>query len=183
MVLDALLPERAVVGAAADGDEEAFADLVNHYGPQLHRYARATLRDAGAADEVVQDAFVSAWQHLPNYRGDSSLRTWLFAILSRKICDHRRRRVIATVGDGMPDWPDDGRTDPFAAVSARDFMADLRDALAELPYRQRACWLLREVEDMSYPEIAVVTGLSDGAARGHVTRARTTLSARLTAWR
>ena len=183
MVLDALLPERALLGAAADGDADAFADLVQHYGPQLHRYARASLRDPGVADEVVQDAFVAAWQHLHEYRGDASLRTWLFAILSRKICDHRRRRSLAMVDDPGLDWSDGGRTDPFAAASANGFMADLRLALAELPDRQRECWLLREVEDMSYPEIAVVTGLSDGAARGHVMRARTALSVRLAAWR
>jgi RNA polymerase sigma-70 factor (ECF subfamily) len=178
------ISDRVLIGAAIDGDRDAFTVIVDRYGPRLHRYARAALPDAGAADEAVQDAFVAAWKGLDAFRAESTLRTWLFSILLNKINDHRRRRHIAPGEDWIFEQRStDPTSDPYTAVSNKDFMTDLSVALAELPYRQRACWLLREVEGLQFPEIGVIMRLSAGAARGQVTRANTTLAERLATWR
>ena len=107
------------------------------------------------------------------------------------------RTEFASSGIGTFDvsWParaesPDGKTSPeemLAAAHSSCFSmalsAELGVALAELPYRQRACWLLREVEGMTHPEIGAIMTLSAGAVRGQLTRARATLSERLATWR
>ncbi|WP_283508705.1 RNA polymerase sigma factor [Rhodococcus sp. G-MC3] len=171
------------MSAAALGDTDAFEQIVSHYGPEMLRYARNMLSDEGAAEEVVQDAFVAAWKGLDTFRGDSKLRTWLFSMVSHKVVDHRRRRSMAPAEDWVFERRStDSNVDPEKRASSDDFMRDLGKALTELPYRQRACWLLREVEGMTHPEIGQIMTLSAGAVRGQLLRARATLSERLAAW-
>lgn len=177
------LSDHVLVSAAALGDTEAFEQIVARYGPEMFRYARNMLSDHGAAEEVVQDAFVAAWKGLDTFRGDSALRTWLFSMVSHKVVDHRRRRTVAPAEDWVFERRStDSYADPEARASGGGFMVDLERALAELPYRQRACWLLREVEGMTHPEIGQIMTLSAGAVRGQLQRARATLSERLAAW-
>ncbi|MET0195790.1 RNA polymerase sigma factor [Rhodococcus sp. RS1C4] len=177
------LSDHVLVSNAALGDTDAFELIVARYGPEMFRYARNMLSDHGAAEEVVQDAFVAAWKGLDTFRGDSKLRTWLFSMVSHKVVDHRRKRAVAPAEDWVFERRStDARADPEVSVTNDDFMADLGRALAELPYRQRACWLLREVEGMTHPEIGQIMTLSASAVRGHLVRARATLSERLAAW-
>lgn len=176
--------DRVLIGAAALGEADAFEAIVQRYGPDVFRYARNMLSDVGAAEEVTQDAFVAAWKGLDNFRGDSALRTWLFSLVSHKVIDHRRRRSVPPAEDWVFERRSTGHgSDPEADATNESFMTELGVALAELPYRQRACWLLREVEGMTHPEIGEVMSLSAGAVRGQLTRARATLSERLAAWR
>lgn len=176
--------DAVLVSAAALGETDAFEEIVGRYGPEMLRYARNMLSDRGAAEEVVQDAFVAAWRGLDTFRGDSALRTWLFALVSHKVIDHRRRRSVPPAEDWVFERPSAGAgSDPQAAVESDSFLAELGVALAELPHRQRACWLLREVEGMTHPEIGTIMKLSAGAVRGQLTRARATLSERLAPWR
>ena len=96
-------PDRVLVNAAALGERDAFEAIVLRYGPEMLRYARNMLSDGGAAEEVTQDAFLAAWKGLDTFRGDSSLRTWLFTLVSHKVVDHRRRRSIAPAQDWVFD--------------------------------------------------------------------------------
>lgn len=175
--------DRVLVSAAALGDTDAFEQIVARYGPEMLRYARNMLSDEGAAEEVVQDAFVAAWKGLDSFRGDSKLRTWLFSMVSHKVVDHRRRKSMAPAEDWVFERRStDSNADPEKRATNDDFMRDLGLALSELPYRQRACWLLREVEGMTHPEIGQIMTLSAGAVRGQLVRARATLSERLASW-
>lgn len=177
-------PDAVLVNAAALGERDAFEAIVLRYGPEVLRYAKNLLSDSYAAEEVTQDVFVAAWKALDTFRGDSSLRTWLFTIVSRKVIDHRRRRSIAPVEDWVFDTAPASFNDcPETQVGSADFVAELGVALAELPYRQRAAWLLREVEGMTHVEIGRILLISPSAVRGLVTRARSTLSERMAAWR
>lgn len=177
-------PDRVLVGAAAMGERDAFEAIVLRYGPELLRYARSMLSDAGAAEEVTQDAFIAAWKGLDGFRGESSLRTWLFSVVSRKVVDYRRRRSIPPVRDWALDTtPASAVDDPEIRASNADFLDELRDALAELPYRQRAAWLLREVDGMTHVEIGRILMITPSAVRGHLVRAQATLSERMAAWR
>ncbi|AYJ47686.1 RNA polymerase sigma factor [Rhodococcus sp. P1Y] len=175
--------DHVLVSNAVLGDTDAFEQIVARYGPEMFRYARNMLSDHGAAEEVVQDAFVAAWKGLDNFRGDSKLRTWLFSLVSHKVVDHRRKRAIAPAEDWVFERRStDAHLDPETRATGDDFMQDLARALSELPYRQRACWLLREVEGMTHPEIGQIMTLSAGAVRGQLQRARVTLSERLAEW-
>lgn len=166
--------------AAAFGDIEAFHEIVGRHGPAMYRYAQRTVSDRGDAEEAVQDAFVAAWQTLPDFRGDSSLRTWLFTITRRKAIDLLRKRRPVPVGDDMmtelvrPDETDE---------PGSGFMEALEVALTKLPETQRSVWLLREVEQLSYAEIAAVLRTTETAVRGQLSRARTNLQTQLRAWK
>ncbi|SNT40977.1 RNA polymerase sigma factor [Rhodococcoides kyotonense] len=178
------VPDQSLIAAAVLGDRDAFEAIVMRYGPDMYRFTRNLLSDSGAAEEVVQDAFVAAWKGLENFRGASSLRTWLFSLVTHKVVDHRRRRAIAPAEDWVFERPDhDPSGDPERQAASSGFMAALDAALSELPYRQRSAWLLREVEGMTHVEIGQIMTMSPGAVRGQLQRARTTLSARMSTWR
>ncbi|MCV7228022.1 sigma-70 family RNA polymerase sigma factor [Mycolicibacterium komossense] len=176
--------DRELINAAAVGERDAFEAIVLRYGPEMLRYARNMLSDNGAAEEVTQDAFVAAWKGLDTFRGDSSLRTWLFTLVSHKVVDHRRRRSVTPTQDWILDTtPAPVTDDPEVRISNTDFLAELNAAMAELPYRQRAAWLLREVDGMTHTEIGRILLITPSAVRGHLVRARATLSERMAAWR
>jgi RNA polymerase sigma-70 factor (ECF subfamily) len=169
--------------AAALGDIEAFAAIIDRHGPSMFRYARRMLNDQGDAEEVVQDAFVAAWKALPDFRGDAPLRTWLFTISGRKAVDlYRKKRAIPVEETTLTDLPAPG-TDPAGQAVQAGLLDALGAALAELPWLQRAVWLLREVEQMSYAEIATVLNTTPTVVRGQLARARVGLQHRLEAWR
>jgi RNA polymerase sigma-70 factor (ECF subfamily) len=169
--------------AAALGDADAFAAVIERHGPAMFRYARRMLNDHGDAEEVVQDAFVAAWKALPDFRGDSKLRTWLFTLTARKAIDLLRKKRPTPVADetltGMPA----GGADPVEPAVRTELLEALDAALAELPDRQRAVWLLREVEEMSYLEISEVLATTPTVVRGQLARARVALQEKLEDWR
>jgi RNA polymerase sigma-70 factor (ECF subfamily) len=176
--------DQALINAAKLGERDAFEAIVLRYGPEMLRYAQNMLSDNGAAEEVTQDAFVAAWKGLDTFRGDSSLRTWLFTMVSHKVVDQRRRRSIAPAQDWVFDTaPAPLTDDPETRVNNDNFLSELDLALAELPYRQRAAWLLREVDGMTHVEIGRILLITPSAVRGHLVRARATLSERMAAWR
>jgi RNA polymerase sigma-70 factor (ECF subfamily) len=170
--------------AAMLGDREAFDVIVNRYGPVLYRYARRMLSVDADVGDVVQETFVAAWRQLSTFRGASSLRTWLFSICFRKVVDTYRVKRAQPVEDWVlePLASQSLALDPFAAVSNAAFLVALEQALAELPPRQRAAWMLREIELMSFPDIGDVLQLSPDAVRGHHRRATTTLRILLRRW-
>lgn len=183
-------PSQAVVVDADDdalarraglGDRRAFAVIVERHGPAMFRFARRVLLDDGDAEDAVQDAFVAAWQHLGGFRGDSALRTWLFRLTLNKAHNIRRKRRPE------PQEPDDApapdTADPASDVVAGALVAAVDRALAALPPNQRIVWILREVDGLSYEEIAHVMHTSRDVVRGLLHRARHALAERLAAWR
>lgn len=171
--------------AAALGDRAAFEVVVHRYGPRLFRYARHMLANDHDTADVVQETFVAAWRQLSTFRGGSSLQTWLFAICARKVADTYRVKRARPIDDQLLQAvPATGVTsDPFASASTTEFLAALEVALAELPPRQRAAWVLHEIEAMTFPQIGDILGLSSDTARGHHFRATRTLRDRLKRWR
>ncbi|WP_246486587.1 RNA polymerase sigma factor [Kribbella qitaiheensis] len=166
--------------AAALGDTNAFAEILQRHGPSMFRYARRLLNDRGDAEEVVQDAFIAAWQAIPDFRGDSSLRTWLFTITGRKAIDLlRKKRPVPVDNDAFTSL---AATGPDPGTHA-GLLEALDAALAELPYLQRAVWLLREIEQMSYAEIATTLHTTPTVVRGQLARGRAALKERLKDWR
>src|SRR6185312_5596580 len=135
--------------------------------------------------DVMQETFIAAWRQLGSgsFRHASSLRTWLFAICSHKIIDSRRIKRAQPIDDRLIEaTPNDQHVDPFAAASNSAFLAALEEALTELPFRQRAAWVMREIELLTFVQIGQALQLSPDAARGHHHRATATLRARLRRW-
>lgn len=170
--------------AARVGDAEAFAMIVRRHGPAMYRYAVRLLGSEHDATDATQEAFVSAWRSLGSFRGHSALRTWLFTLVSRRAADLRRTRRPTPIDDPLVSAlvgpaPDN----PLQSALDDELLAALRLALAELPWHQRAVWLLREIDGMTYQEIGTVLGLTTGSVRGHLHRGRKMLAERMNRWR
>jgi RNA polymerase sigma-70 factor (ECF subfamily) len=176
--------DRTLAAAARAGDRRAFEDLVRRHGPALHRYARRMTRDGDAVYDIVRETFIAAWRRIGDFRGESAFRTWLFTICARKVVDSHRVRKAVPIDDRLIEPIRAGDdNDPFATASNTAFVEAMESALAGLPSRQRAVWMLREVEQMTFVQIGQVLHLSPDAARGHHHRARTALQQRLRQWR
>src|SRR6476661_3508813 len=163
--------------AARGGDEAAFAELVEPHLRELHAHCYRMLGSLHDAEDAMQDALLRAWRGLPRFDGRSSLRSWLYRIVTNACLDligKRPKRVLpidhgpssdAHDGPGPPLleqlWLMDGRSAPEARYEAREsvelaFVA----ALQHLPARQRAVLILREVLGYSAAETAALLELS-----------------------
>ena len=148
------------------GDERAATLIVERHAPALARYA-ATLGAREDIEELVQDTFVRAFGAIDSFRGESSLRTWLFTIERRLLLDRgraaRRRGVAVEIQE----------EDVVTSGSALDGMVAseteerIRGAVGKLSPTQREVFTLRVMEGLSYREIAEVAGTTEGAARVH----------------
>lgn len=177
--------DAALLRAARLGDEEAFRQIVDRYGRQMFRYAvRLVGGSESDAAEVVQEAFISAWRSLDGFRGDSSLRTWLFRLVHRRAADLQRRRKPTPVDDdALVGMVAPALDNAMQHVLDEELLAALQAALNELPWPQRSAWLLREVEGLSYEEIGEALGLPVSSVRGLLARGRKTLAERMARWR
>ncbi len=176
--------DAALVRAARLGDVEAFAAIVDRHGPVMRRYARLILGNDDDALDATQDALVSAWQGLDSFRGESALRTWLFTLVSRRAADlQRRRRPLPVSEDDLEQHLESVSDQAVGGVLEGELVLALQSALQELPWHQRACWLLREIEGLSYDEIATALGVTPASVRRYLHRGREALARRMEAWR
>ena len=162
-------------GAASDrelierwkaGDSRAATLLVERHAGALARFA-ASAGERDEIDELVQDVFVRAFSSLDSFRGDSSLRTWLFTIERRLMLDRRRseRRQKATVSVEAADAVTE--FDALDSLLAEEAQSRVRKAVDSLSPTQREVFTLRVEQGLSYREIAEVAGTTEGAARVH----------------
>ena len=158
--------DAALVRRWLAGDERAASAIVGRHAGALARFA-ASAGERDGVDEVVQDTFVRAFGSLASFRGDSSLRTWLFTIERRLLLDRRRsaRREHARVVAGEPEGV--AAYDALDGLVAGETEARVRRAIDALTPMQRDVFTLRVGEGRSYREIATVLGTSEGAARVH----------------
>lgn len=169
--IDPAIPLRA-----RDGDVEAFAELVEFFHVRCLRYARYMLGEEEDAEEAVQDTFVRVYDHLGQFRPDARFEPWLFRILAnrcRTVRERRRRRESLVTTGELPVVAAE------APADSQDLLEEVEAALNELPTEQREAFLLRHVEDLSYEDMAVITGVRLSALRMRVKRACDTLRTRL----
>ena len=171
--IDASVPIRA-----KRGEELAFIEIVDFYYPRCLRFARNMLQNDQDAEEAVQDAFVRVHNSFPRFREDARFDPWLFRILANRcrtlLARGRRHSALIEYGDV-----------PITAAAAQedygaDWAEEVRVVLDSLPADQKEAFLLRHVEDLSYEDIAALTGVRLSALRMRVKRACDTLRARLT---
>lgn len=177
--------DRVLARRSALGDKSAFGVIFDRHAAHLHRYALRMLDgDHEAAEDAVQEALTKAWLHIDSFRGDSALRTWLFRLTANECHSARRRRRPIAVDDGLFDALNDSTfPEPHDQASSNELLLVLNRALAELPWRQRGAWLLKEIEGLSYAEIADILNTSPTVVRGQLHRARATLKVRMAQWR
>lgn len=175
--------DRALIAAAAGGDRPAFGALVVRHQAALYRLARVLTGSADAADDVLQDALVGALRGVAGYRGQASVRSWLYAI-TRHAAYRRARRAdqIPTEADSLErlgaqaGW---GQGDVEAAASLAEDRARLSRALERLPLDEREVIVLRDVDGLSGDETAAALGLGLAAMKSRLHRARLHLAGAL----
>ncbi len=157
-----------------DGDERAFEELVIRYEAKVRRIAFGVLRDHALAEDVAQETFLTACRKADSFRAEGSVRAWLFRIAVRRALDELKKRSRkAEVA-----LPDDGRRgdEPHKQLDAG---WDLERALERLTPEHRAAIILKEVEGLSYQEIAESLGWPMGTVATRIHRARLELRASL----
>lgn len=181
---------KALQAAARHGDVDAFAQLFEEHRPTLHRVAYR-LVGADDCDDVVMETYLKAWQALPRFRGGSSLRTWLCRIAHNCGLDllrRERRRHAGQVTDNNPESepllnriPDERSPAPDREAALHDLGELLRRTMQELSPAHRTVLQLREVDGLSYLEIAATTGVSLGTVMSRLFHARRSLRRKLEA--
>lgn len=158
------------------GDREAFGQLVGRHAPGLYRLAVLTLGNPTDAQDVVQDTFLSAYQGLDRFRGehgDASFRAWLVGIMTRQIARHQRRESYRST------QPLDAHAAPAqrSATAASDARLDVAELLSRLSVEHRQVLVLREIEGLSYDQMAAALGVPRGTVESRLFRARQALRA------
>ncbi|WP_449374515.1 RNA polymerase sigma factor [Arthrobacter psychrolactophilus] len=175
-------PDHLLAERAADGDAASFETLARRHGPLMRAYARRLTRSHDEADDVVQEALVTAWKDIGTLQDGAAVKAWLMRIVGRRAIDAGRRRKSHDNLDDQADPADRKPTPEQAAVASSARMA-LNNALARLPEEQRRCWVLKEFGGQSYDEIAEALGISAASVRGRLARARTMLVKEMEEWR
>jgi len=178
----ASLLDTEVVERVLAGDAALFEILMRRYNQRLFRVARGILADDHEAEDVVQEAWVRAFQALGSYRGEASVATWITRIAAHEAMarSRHRRRLVPVEGpgggsDGEPPDRPDGSAAPDRAAENRELQRALSAALDTLPDSLRAVFVLREVEGLSSQETADALDLSPENARVRLHRAKALL--------
>lgn len=175
------LPDDQAVAAARKGDHEAFRVLVERYQGRAYRLALRVLGDPDAAQDAVQDGFLKAYGSLEKFEGRSSFYTWFYRLIFNLCIDMKRRdrsgrhvewddEVARDVAEAAPS------ADDLAAPAAELARAELREAMTvaieALPDDAKRTLLLREVDGLSYAEIAESLGIPKGTVMSRLHHAR-----------
>ncbi|MGW5852039.1 RNA polymerase sigma factor [Streptomyces sp. NPDC055254] len=178
------LDDRVLAVWACAGDEEAFAVLVRRHSGRLLALAQHLLGNRADAEDAVQEAFLSAWRQLPDFRHGASFGTWMYRIVTNRCLNVLRSPPhplpLDTVSE--PAAADTGSS-PARVAETDAATAALVRALLELRPELRVCWVLRELHGLHYQEIAHVVGSSEQTVRGRLFRARRILMEAMRPWR
>jgi RNA polymerase sigma-70 factor, ECF subfamily len=165
-----------------------FDEVVRVYRPRILRFLLSSLTDRDAAETLTQECFLKAWNARHQFRGDSSLSTWLTRIAVNLMRDHLRSRSLRfwqkTRGSALDvmdisDWIPDGRSSPESATLARDQVTAVWKAVDDLSAQQRSVFVLRFVEEMELEEIAETIGMNLSTVKSHLYRALAILRERM----
>ncbi|HEX2327560.1 MAG TPA: sigma-70 family RNA polymerase sigma factor [Candidatus Angelobacter sp.] len=186
---EGITDELALVQAAKRGDLEAFSQLVNRYDRNVFRIAQHITHNEEDAQDVVQDAFLKAYQNLEQFQGNSKFYTWLVRIaVNEALMKLRKRRTDRTVSldedveteDGaMPREVADWSPNPEQLYGQSELGDILKKTVQGLPPGFRTVFVLRDVEGLSTEETAEMLGLSVPAVKSRLLRARLQLRERL----
>lgn len=181
---DMLLVERVQAG-----DREAFGLLVSKYQRKLLRLIMRYVRDPAEAEDVTQEAFIKAYRALPNFRGESAFYTWLYRIgintaKNWLLAHGKRLPVMSEVSDEESEGIEDeallrDEETPDRILMSRQIGETVQAAMEALPEDLRTAISLREIEGLSYEEIAQVMDCPIGTVRSRIFRAREAIAARL----
>jgi RNA polymerase sigma-70 factor (ECF subfamily) len=185
--------DAALVERVKQGDRRAFEMLVVKYQRRIERLIGRMVRDVDLVPDIAQETFIRAYRALPQFRGDSQFYTWLYRIAvntaKKALMDLKRDPLVtesARMGNRDDDEeptrlenePSDGET-PDAVLASKQIAAAVNLAIADLSEELRQAITLREIEGLSYEEIADLMNCPIGTVRSRIFRAREAIAARL----
>lgn len=181
--------DQQLVERAQRGDKRAFEMLVAKYQRKLGRLLSRFIRDSAEVEDVAQEAFIKAYRALPSFRGDSAFYTWLYRIginTAKNYLVAMGRRAPTTTefdseeaenfedGDQLRDM-----NTPEAELMSKQIAATVNETMQALPEELRTAITLREIEGLSYEDIATIMNCPIGTVRSRIFRARETIAERL----
>jgi RNA polymerase sigma-70 factor (ECF subfamily) len=183
------LSDEDLMGQVAEDDERAFPELVRRYQGRVTNLVSRVLNDRECADDLAQEVFVRVFVHRRNYRRGSKFSTWLFTIAANLAKNEIRRRVRRrnwfsldalqeVLKDSAPQLadPTEGRESRMEREQLREAVGR---AIATVPEKYRLSLVLRDIEGLSYEEIALALGIPGGTVRSRINRARSMLKRKL----
>lgn len=181
---DLLLVERV-----RNGDKRAFELLMEKYRRKIGRLLSRMVRDPEEVEDIAQETFIKAYRALPQFRGDAAFYTWLYRIAVNTAKNYlaARNRNMLTVSDVMGDDEEVGEErhvapdidTPDAQLLSKQIAYAVNEAVEALPEELRTAITLREIEGMSYEDIATFMGCPIGTVRSRIFRAREAIAAKL----
>ena len=186
-------PERAIdqklVEKAQRGDKKAFGMLVEKYQRRLNRLLSRMVRDQSEIEDIVQDSFIKAYRAINNFRGDSAFYTWLYRIGINTAKNHlvklgKRPKAMNEVDieeiENFEDAPDlRNHETPESSMMSSEIVASVNQTIAALPSELREAISLREMDGLSYEEIADLMNCPIGTVRSRIFRAREVIAEKL----
>ena len=177
------MTEQELVSAAQKGDQDAFAQLVERSEGKLYNLAYRMTGSPDDAADLTQEAFLNAWRGLGKFNGQSAFSTWIYRLCSNACIDflrrEKRRSTLSMTVDGedeerQAEVPDE-RYAPERAFEQKEAQQAVERGLAHLSAEHRQVLVYREMEGLSYGEIAQLTGLEEGTVKSRIARARIAL--------
>ncbi len=181
--------EADLVSELQDGSEDAFDWLITHYHGPVYSLVYGMLADAADAADITQEVFLKAYKGIRAFRRGSQLKTWLYRIAVREALNHRRwawRHLRQQTSiDAPPDEHspalnlEDLAATPFDQMATKEMQAVVRRALEKIPGPFRSAVLLRDLEGLSYEEVAEILDISVGTVKSRILRGRRALREQL----
>jgi RNA polymerase sigma-70 factor, ECF subfamily len=161
---DCLLIQRFLAG-----EETAFDLLVRRHYQRIDRLAQLVVANPMAAEDIAQEAFLRAYRALPRFRGEASFYSWLYRITLNLCLNYLRRQPrVSSVEADVPPSPTDAAADPAALLEDRERQRLIRGAIDALPPHYRVTVVLRELEGLSYQEIADLLSIPVGTVKSRL---------------
>jgi RNA polymerase sigma-70 factor, ECF subfamily len=169
------------------GSEAAFEAVMRQHNGRLFRVARAILKDDSEAEDALQDAYLEAYKHMADFRGDAQMSTWLTRIVVNqslmRLRRQRRHRIVVPFEQQddheQVEMADENAEPPSSAALRAEVRQLLEERIDELPVAFRTVFVMREVEDMTVEETAACLGIPPATVRTRLFRARALLRAAL----
>jgi RNA polymerase sigma-70 factor (ECF subfamily) len=195
VALDPTLPapsdEATLVGELQAGSEQAYAYLMAVYQNSIYNLAYHIVENGAEAADVLQDVFVKVFRGIKHFHGSCSLKTWIYRIAVHEASNHRRgwlrrrlREVFSLDDEAVgPEFAPAGTISlnetPYESLQQAERQHLVRQALASLSQPYRTVVVLREIEELTYEEIAQVLGISEGTVKSRLMRGRELLKRKL----
>ncbi|GBD36789.1 ECF RNA polymerase sigma factor SigW [bacterium HR36] len=171
-------PDRTLIAQCLQGRAEAFGELVRRYQDRLYNSVYRFLGNAEDARDVVQEAFLSAFRSLRRFRGSSQFFTWLYRIALNHAVDWKRRKSLRALPEAFAQTSRNEPQDPSLLANPDWHLQRLEEderlhqALAKLSHEHRLVLILRDIDELSYEQIAEVLDIPLGTVRSRLHRAR-----------